>query len=194
MRAFLVFLMLWASPALGFEPKQSSQLVQRAIALTDPVAAPTGMLTDANGRALYLKSFEGEVSVVTLWATWCHECHTEMPRLAALAKLREGTKIKVRPVSIDDPNMSTTLIRRHMKKEGITALPLIRDTKRDVWNKIGARGTPTTLIIDRFGQVVSAVVGGRFEWTDPEVLAYLDALAVAPNAAASRLVLTGGRS
>lgn len=194
MRAFVIILMLLASPAFAFQPKANSQLVQRSIALTDPVGVPSGRLTDLAGNTVRLSDFKNEVSVVTLWATWCHECHTEMPRLAKLAKIREGTAIKVRPVSIDNLDVSMEYVARHMKKEGIDRLPLIRDLNRELWDRVGARGTPTTLIIDRFGQVVSAVVGGRFEWTDPEVLAYLDALAAAPDAESSRYLLAGGRN
>lgn len=191
MRAFFIIFLLFTSPALGFEASDTGLLKSRAIAFADPVAVPGGALTDQNGKTRRLTEFKDEVSVVTLWATWCHQCHSEMPRLAKLAKARAGTQIKVRPVTIDDPKMTTAAIARHMKKERIDMLPLLRDLNYEVWNKVGARGTPTTLIIDRYNQIVAAIVGGQFNWTDPEVLAYLDALALAPDARSSRMLLAG---
>lgn len=190
MRAFLIFALLWASPALAFEPDPNGQLKTRAVAFDKSIKAPKGRLTDENGKTHRLSQIKGEVSVVTMWTTLCHVCRTEMPMLAKLAKMRKGTPIKIRPVNVEAKNIRTPYILRHMEVTEIDNLPLLRDLDRAVWNRVGARGTPTTIVIDRYGQVVSAVAGA-FNWLDPEVIAYLDALAVAPNAEASRALLSG---
>ena len=192
MRTLLVLALLWAIPAFGFQPSENGPLAQRMIVIDGSVRAPKGRLTDETGNTHRLSGYKNEVSVVTLWATWCHVCRKEMPKLAELARQREGTRIKVRPVTVDEPNVRTQYIARHMEVTGIDNLPLLRDLKREVWDRVGARGTPTTLIIDRFGQVVAAVAGGGLDWTHPEVLAYLDALAAAPDRETSRTLLAGG--
>lgn len=191
MRAILIFLLLWAVPASAFQPSQSGQLKTKAVAFERKVMAPKGRLSDENGRTVRLSRIKGEVSIVTMWTTLCHICRIEMPMLAKLAKMKAGTPIKVRPVNVEEKRVRTPYILRHMEITEIDNLPLLRDLNREVWNRIGAKGTPTTIIIDRFGQVVAAMVG-EFNWLDPEVLAYLDALAVAPDAESSRLLLAGG--
>jgi len=188
MRAILIFLLLWASPMAAFEPAPNGPLRTQMVAFDKSIKAPKGRLTDENGKTHRLSRIRGEVSIVTMWTTLCHICRTEMPMLAKLAKMRAGTPIKVRPVNVEAKNIRTAYILRHMEVTEIDNLPLLRDLKREVWNRVGARGTPTTIVIDRYGQVVAAVAGS-FNWLDPEVIAYLDALAVAPDAEASRGLL-----
>jgi len=191
MRIILVFLMLWAGPALSFEPDPNGPLKTRAIAFTDGVKAPNGRLTDENGDIHRLNRLRGEVSIVTMWTTLCHICRTEMPALARLADKLKGTRIKIRPVNVENPKHRTAYILRHMEVSGIDNLPLLRDLDFEVWKRVGAKGTPTTIIIDSFGQVVAAVTGGHMDWHDPEVIDYLQALAASPDAQSSRALLAG---
>ena len=54
--------------------------------------------------------------------------------------------------------------------------------------RIGVVGTPTTIIVDRFDQVVAAFQG-QAPWNDPEMVAWLEALLTAEDAESSRMLL-----
>ena len=77
-----------------------------------------------------------------------------------------------------------------MAEKGYANLPALLDRDFALAGRVGLRGTPTTLIIDRFGQVVAAFEG-QAPWGAAETRAYLEALMAAEDAAASRGLLAG---
>jgi thiol-disulfide isomerase/thioredoxin len=174
---------------MAFEPSRDGLLFERVIPLTEGPAIPHSRITDANGDIVNFRELKDQVSVVTFWATWCHECETEMPRLNALAREVEGRGIHIRPVSVDRSETPDARLASYMKRKDLDALPILRDLRMELFQQVGAQGTPTTIIIDKYAQVVGAVLGGRFDWSDKEIIGWLDALAQAPDAETSRMIL-----
>ena len=186
----LLMFLLGGMPAFGFTAKSGGQLAERMVPIIRAVPVPMGEITDEAGRGLSLDRFAGEVSIVTLWATWCHVCEGELPKLNELARALNDSRIRVRPITIDQDTVPTAAIRRYMDDHGLDALPILRDLQFAVWRKVGARGTPTTIFVDKFSQVVAAIVGGGVDWQDDELMAWLRALADAETATQSRQLLT----
>ena len=128
-----------ASVALAFEPSAGGLLAERAIPAVEGPIVPHGRTTDSEGNQLALSDFDG-VSVVTFWATWCHECETEMPPLHAPEKSLEGCDIHVRPLSVDRPDTLAQRVAAYVETNNLTHLPLLRDEGLGVFKSIGARG------------------------------------------------------
>lgn len=180
---------LAAAPVAAVESFQpgSGAFAQRVIAITDPVPAPETPMVAPDGGETTLADHRGKVAVVTIWATWCHVCELEMPRIDALAAEMAGRDIAFAPVSVDDPP-AFPRVAEHMAAKGYANLPALWDKDFALASRIGVRGTPTTLIVDRFGQVVAAFEG-QAPWGAAEMRAYLDALMAAEDPAASRGLL-----
>ena len=48
-------------------------------------SAPNTVFFDQNGEEITLQEFQGRVTLVNFWATWCAPCRKEMPSLATLS-------------------------------------------------------------------------------------------------------------
>lgn len=133
---------------------------------------PDAGFLDAAGRQVDLKAFEGQVTVVNLWATWCGPCKIEMPTLAGLQKAYANKPVKVVAVSIDraeDTDAAKAFIGQHgplaFYQDPKYALPFAFEPKTTV--------LPTTVIYDRQGREVARVIG-EAEWDGPEARAVID--------------------
>lgn len=142
---------------------------------TDPPRPPaTAPFTDADGAPRGLGDYAGKIVVVNLWATWCGPCKEEMPALAVLAKRGAAEGIVVLPLSSD--HGGAPVVRRYFTAHGIDGLPVLLDAKGEVAQAWGARGLPTTLIIDRQGRE-RARVEGAADWASEDALALIRQLA-----------------
>ncbi len=133
-----------------------------------PAPPPEAGFTDAGGEVRHLSDFAGKGLVVNLWATWCVPCVAEMPALQALAGTLAGDGILVLPLSSD--RGGAEVVKKFYAGHGITSLPVWLDPKGDLARAWGARGLPTTLIIDRQGRERGRLEGA-IDWTAPETLA-----------------------
>lgn len=139
-----------------------------ALRPTDPPRQlPKISFIDATGASHDLGLYAGRGVVLNLWATWCAPCVAEMPSLAALARAA-GDGLVVLPLSSDRGGAAA--VERFYHAHGIEGLPVALDPKGQVIEALGARGLPTTLIIDRDGRE-RARLEGAADWAAPEALA-----------------------
>ena len=179
--------LLLAQPALAFEPEANGVFSQRVISIVEEVPAPETVLDQPDGARSSLVDYKGKVSVVTLWATWCHVCEIEMPIVDRMAGANDNDAIVYLPVSVDEAP-ALDLVQKHYRKHGYTNLPILIDRHHALAGRVGLRGTPTTIIVDKFSQVVAAFEG-QAPWDDAETTAYLNALVAAETAEQSREIL-----
>lgn len=153
-------------------PRQDAPVALRgmdAMARTDPPVPPAAQdFTDADGRTVTLADFIGRGVVLNLWATWCVPCVAEMPALDALAGRLEGSGIVIVPVSSD--RGAAAVVRRFYAAHAIAHLGIWLDPKGLAARGWGARGLPTTLIIDRQGREQARLEGG-IAWNSDAALA-----------------------
>jgi thiol-disulfide isomerase/thioredoxin len=140
-----------------------------ALVPTDP-PRPVAELAyvDAAGARHLLSEFAGRGVVLNLWATWCAPCVAELPSLAALARAVANEPLVVLPLSTD--RGGAAVVTRFYQEHGITGLPVALDPKGAVTEAVGARGLPTTLIIDRAGHE-RARLEGAADWASAEARA-----------------------
>jgi peroxiredoxin len=82
----------------------------------------------------------------------------------------------VLPISIDS-NVEKAL-KPYMEKHGYTFDTLI-DQRMEVARQFGVRGTPTTVVVNRQGEIVARGLG-PFDLESPEFAQYLDKLLAQP--------------
>lgn len=91
--------------------------VPKKVALAGPTAGmllPNFDLLTMDGRKVQLASLlHGESAIVTLWATWCAPCVTEMPLLQSEAGRHSG-KLQVIAIAVQDSRLNVIeFIRKH---------------------------------------------------------------------------------
>ena len=127
----------------------------------NPAPLAPAVLVDAAGTEFGLDAFAGKGLVINLWATWCVPCVAELPALAALARLVAGEDILVLPLSSD--RGGAAVVEAFYSSHGIAGLPVWLDPKGAAARAWGARGIPTTLIVDRQGRERGRLEGGA-DW------------------------------
>lgn len=143
---------LFALPAL-FTLAQNQWAVWQASRWTGQPAPALGALPVLDAAPLLLEDLRGQRVVLNFWATWCAPCRVEMPLLQAA---HQRGDVFVIGVNADE---SPTEVRAYARELGLT-FPLVIDrSPQPIVRAFGVRGYPTTLLIDRDGNIAAVHLG-----------------------------------
>lgn len=166
--AVLFCLGLLAGPAQA-QPPIGPEMADFTL-IQPPRPAPETGFTDESGETLTLADLRGTVLLVNLWATWCAPCVEEMPALDALQTKLDGADFQVLAVSTDRGGAKQ--VRPFYEKHGLKRLAIYLDPKTALTRALGAKGLPTSILIDREGRMVGQLVGAA-AWDSPDAIALI---------------------
>ena len=113
--------------------------------------APDFALKTLDGSQIRLSELRGKTVLLNFWATWCPPCKAEMPDLNALHR-EYGEARNFTVLGIDDEEGQADVAA--FAKQNAIAFPLALDSDGAVTsNRYNVRGLPTSLIIDREGNI-----------------------------------------
>ncbi|MDT8419678.1 MAG: TlpA disulfide reductase family protein [Desulfuromonadales bacterium] len=141
-----------------------------SLALQENPKAPDFTLEDLQGNNVSLSDFKGKIVMVNFWATWCPPCIEEMPSMEQLSRRFAGEDFVLLAVNVEEN--SRAVVENFLKKTPYT-FPVLLDQDARVQQLYGAYRFPETVIINRQGEIVTRVVGGR-DWMDEGILSILD--------------------
>jgi thiol-disulfide isomerase/thioredoxin len=128
------------SPAIG----ERMQMVQFKL----------NSLTD--NKVLDSKQLEGQVLLLTFFATWCPPCIQEIPSLIALQKSYSPKGFSVLAFSVEEGDPAP--LHRLIEKYGINYPVLLADT--NVLRGVGGvTGIPVTFLVNRKGELTKKYLG-----------------------------------
>lgn len=122
-------------------------------------------------RTVTLSQFKGQVVVLNFWATWCAPCVEELPSLVQMQQRLKSHGITVVAVSIDADERD---YRRFLRDHNVNLLT-VRDPDQKSSGLYGTFKFPETYIVDRNGVVRRKFIGA-VDWTEPEVIDFLERL------------------
>ena len=112
-------------------------------------AAPDFTLQSNGGKNLRLKEQRGKVVMLNFWASWCGPCRQEMPLLDKLYKRYSRAGFTLLGVNVD----SNPADAERYLKEVKVSFPILYDTKSTVSKSFDVSAMPTTVMIDRNGNM-----------------------------------------
>lgn len=155
--------------------------VAAMIALEEPKLMPAHEFIDPNGDVQSIDMFNGKMTLVNLWATWCAPCREEMPALSELQTAKQGADFEVVTINIDRGDRNKP--EGFLNEIGVDNLPLYQDSSMGIFNALKkeglAFGLPVTMLVDENGYILASM-NGPAHWSSPDALNYIDA-AIATN-------------
>jgi thiol-disulfide isomerase/thioredoxin len=120
-----------------------------ALAVAPAGPAPAFQLKSMAGTDVSLAQYKGQVVMINFWATWCGPCRQEMPLLEQLHKKYKPMGFTLLGVNVEP---DSSLAADWLKATPVT-FPILFDTRSEVSKLYQVAGMPSTVIIDRKGNV-----------------------------------------
>ncbi|MBH24844.1 MAG: hypothetical protein CMH57_10395 [Myxococcales bacterium] len=126
----------------------------RAARSTRSVPAPPLVLFTADGREVNLRRLRGQVVVLNMYATWCPPCKAEIPDFSRFHRdAPAGVKVYGVVYQSGDARKATG----DSRKLGVEYPVLLGNN--GTARKWGVRAFPTTIVVDRHGNISHRITG-----------------------------------
>ena len=114
-------------------------------------------------RVSFAEAYEGDVTLVNIWATWCGPCKDEIPALDTLYRAYADQGFRIAAVSIDTED--STVVRQFIEQFDV-AFDVLHDRSREIERIYQTTGVPESFLIDQDGRIVR-IVHGDHPWASP---------------------------
>ncbi|HHJ16442.1 MAG TPA: TlpA family protein disulfide reductase [Gammaproteobacteria bacterium] len=112
-------------------------------------AAPDFTLKSSSGENLRLSEYRGEVVMINFWASWCAPCRQEMPLLDALYNQYQPMGFTILGVNVEEDSGKA----KKLLGELPVSFPILFDNKSDVSKLYNVVAMPSTVLVDRNGNM-----------------------------------------
>ena len=112
---------------------------------------------DAKKRQVNINDYQGNLIILNFWATWCAPCKEEMPSLDQLQKNKNLENLKIFPINVGQETVEK--VTKFFKDLNIQNLDLYFDSPVTLAKKVGLRGIPTTVLLNKEGLEFARIVG-----------------------------------
>lgn len=111
--------------------------------------APDFTLKSNQGKNLKLSEHRGEVILLNFWASWCGPCRQEMPELEKLQARYQDYGFTILGVNVEEDSSKADGVLRKTP----VSFPILYDTSNKVSKVYDVRAMPSTVMIDRDGNM-----------------------------------------
>ncbi|MGZ3410430.1 MAG: DsbE family thiol:disulfide interchange protein [Xanthobacteraceae bacterium] len=149
----LVAALFWLRLGAGDPGQLPSALIGQPVPQTN-LPAVDGLTKDGQPvPGLAAQDFNGKVTLVNVWASWCVPCHDEAPLLVRLA---EDKRIRVAGINYKDQPENA---RRFLGRYGNPFTASGADPNGRAAIEWGVYGVPETFVVGRDGKIAFKLVG-----------------------------------
>jgi len=115
----------------------------------------------ATGDSVSLRPrYDGKVTLVNIWATWCIPCRTEMPAMQEAYAALKNRGFRIAAVSVDEG--SADEVRKFVQQYGLT-FDVLHDQSGKIQQLYRTTGVPESFLLDKDGVIVKRVIGAH-DW------------------------------
>jgi peroxiredoxin len=120
-----------------------------ALAASSSSPAPQFTLAARGGKDVSLAQYKGQVVMINFWASWCGPCRQEMPLLESIYKKYNKLGFTLLGVNVEPDSKAAD----DWLKQTPVSFPVLYDKESKVSQLYDVGGMPSTIIIDRKGNV-----------------------------------------
>lgn len=107
--------------------------------------------------------YEGYVTLVNIWATWCVPCRAEMPAMQQLYEAYKDRGFRIAAVSIDEGPVADV---RAFARDLELSFDILHDKSGEIERTYRTTGVPESFLIDRDGTIIRKQIG-EHPWNSP---------------------------
>jgi len=134
----------WTKPGLA-----ALMLILSGAVLAGDGPAPGFTLPARGGSTVNLSQYKGQVVMINFWASWCVPCRQEMPLLETIYKKYKPLGFTLIGVNVEPDQKDA----ENFLKQTPVSFPVLFDAKSQVSGLYNVQVMPTTVFIDRKGNV-----------------------------------------
>jgi thiol-disulfide isomerase/thioredoxin len=126
---------------------------------------------DMDGKKVKFSEFtKGKVVFLNFWGTWCPPCRKEIPDIIEIQKELKNKDFVVIGIASERATVDQAIekVKKYANKNNINYINLVMDAKKQLLKRAYEKATenplqyvPTTIIIDKKGDIHHVIVGGR---------------------------------
>ena len=132
----------------------------------------------ATGDSVTLhQRYQGKVTLVNIWATWCEPCKIEMPAMEQVYRALAPRGFAVAAVSIDEGSPDD--VRAFGQQLGLS-FDLLQDRSTRIQQIYQTTGVPESFLLNRQGVIVKRIIGAH-DWNSPANRALVERLLAEPG-------------
>ena len=120
-----------------------------AVATAPSGPAPSFSLSSKAGSQVNLAQFKGQVVMINFWASWCGPCRQEMPLLEDIYRKYNKLGFTLLGVNVEPDSKAAD----DWLKQTPVSFPILYDKDSKVSQMYDVSGMPSTVIIDRKGNL-----------------------------------------
>jgi thiol-disulfide isomerase/thioredoxin len=113
--------------------------------------APQFTLDSRGGPKISLAQYKGQVVMLNFWASWCGPCRQEMPLLENIYKKYNKMGFTLIGVNVEPDSKDAEGFLKALATP--VSFPVIYDKDSSVSKEYDVQGMPSTVIIDRKGNI-----------------------------------------
>ena len=122
-------------------------------------SAPAFAMESLEGKTIRLSDFQGKITLLDFWASWCSPCRKENPNMVKLYQQYHDQGLEMIGISLDN---NRDRWENAVKKDNLTWKHVCDFQK---WNcplveKYAVKGVPFTVLIDRQGKIIASGLHG----------------------------------
>ena len=125
---------------------------------------------DDKKNQINLRDYNGKLILLNFWATWCAPCKKEMPSLDKLQVREELDNLEIFTVNVGQDNLEKSL--KFFENLKIKNLKIYFDSPSTLAKKLGLRGIPTSILINKDGLEFARIVGS-IDFEDEKFIEWL---------------------
>lgn len=167
----MVILLVACGNTRNKENEKEQNIATQEVSQVEASQTPDITFKDEAGKTVSLRSLKGKVVFINFWATWCPPCIREMPSIDELKdSFKESDDIMFLMVDVDNKMEKSSAFMQ----ENDYDLPVYVPAS-NIPSDFLRGAIPTTVIIDKKGEMVARMEGGR-NYRDPQIIKALKEL------------------
>jgi thiol-disulfide isomerase/thioredoxin len=152
--AIIAIVLMLGGYVMSQPPKQPGSMGDIAPDFTLHVVSPTGL----SDQSVTLSSLRGKVVVLEFMVSWCHVCQEMAPSIETLSQSYRGRDVVFLTVA-GTQNGATAESTAGFIEQYHSTWTYVLDDDGSVFSSYKVEATPTFLILDRSGTIVSRMQG-----------------------------------